>query len=456
MAIREELTLGLQGWKKGMDEARSDVRKLNRDIRQDMRAGGGGGIGGRIGGGIASMGTDALGALGLAGGATGLTLAIKGALSSADDLADLSLALNESAEGLQRVDFAAQQAAGVGIDQVSKSLLRLERSMGDVENAKATEALESLGLSAAKLAEMSIEEKILALSEAFQKARETGTGMADIQDLLGRTAADLVPLFEQGGDALRAMFEEAPVMAEETVQQMARVNDQIDAMVAKSKSWLANSVGGLVGLADIAKNTLGIDPDGGGIIDGIINDPLGELVDAVRGAVAFALDPAAAFDKAVQSTIETENADIQAAADRDDKRKKQADAMTKTAEDVAAAKKKEELAKQMEIFDKAEHESNRDFAKYREQEAKRKAKADDDRAKLAAEYEEVAGRMKGPAAEQGSFATLMDQIFGRGTPEQQLDEMKRANTLAADLKKELEEIRKKMDEEPPRDMWTGA
>jgi hypothetical protein len=70
-------------------------------------------------------------------------------------------------------------------------------------------------------------------------------------------------------------------------------------------------------------------------------------------------------------------------------------------------------------------------------------------------------RQQGPAATasgsaQGSFATLMDQIFGRGTPEQQLDEMKRANTLATETSRSLNEILKKMDEEPPRDMWTGA
>lgn len=426
MAIREELTLGLQGWKKGMDEARSDVRKLNRDIRQDMRAGGGGGIGGRIGGGIASMGQEALGIMGLAGGATGLTLAIKGALSSADDLADLSLALNESAEGLQRVDFAAQQAAGVGIDQVSKSLLRLERSMGDVESAKATEALESLGLSAAKLAEMSIEEKILALSEAFQKARETGTGMADIQDLLGRTAADLVPLFEQGGDALRAMFDDAPVMAEETVIMMAKVNDQIDAMVMKAKGLGANVIGkaftGWQMAGDIVKNLYSGKSLNQSVMDAGL--AVGE-----EGAKA--------------------RADMR---DREDARKKQGANLAKTAEDTAAAKREKEL---LDAEDKKEELIVKERKERADERAKAEAAREKEQAKLAAEYEEVAGRMKGPAAEQGSFATLMDQIFGRGTPEQQLDEMKRANEINAELRKELQEIKKKMDEPPPKDTWTS-
>ena len=73
----------------------------------------------------------------------------------------------------------------------------------------------------------------------------------------------------------------------------------------------------------------------------------------------------------------------------------------------------------------------------------------------------IAGRMQGPAASgagsaQGSFATLMDQIFGRGTAEVQLDEIKQMRTAAQDQKTTLNKILAKMDEEPPRDIWTDG
>jgi hypothetical protein len=42
----------------------------------------------------------------------------------------------------------------------------------------------------------------------------------------------------------------------------------------------------------------------------------------------------------------------------------------------------------------------------------------------------------------------MDQIFGRGTPEQQLDEMRKANTLAEDTSRTLDMILVKMDQTP--------
>jgi tape measure domain-containing protein len=67
------------------------------------------------------------------------------------------------------------------------------------------------------------------------------------------------------------------------------------------------------------------------------------------------------------------------------------------------------------------------------------------------ELEAIAGRV--PAGDMatgaaGSFAGLMDQIFGRGTPEQQLEEMRRANTLAEDTSRTLDMILVKMEEPP--------
>ena len=199
MAIREELTLGLSGWKTNLDKARDDVKRFHEEnkrvSRSNASAGGRGTGAGFMGSMAMGLGGQALGVLGIAGGITGVTTAIKESLSMADDLSDLALKLNDSAEALQRVDFAGKQAAGVGVSQIGDSMIRLERALGDVENAKAAEALERLGLSASDLVAMPLDEKILAFSDAFQQARETGTGVADIQALLGRSAGDLIPLF---------------------------------------------------------------------------------------------------------------------------------------------------------------------------------------------------------------------------------------------------------------------
>jgi hypothetical protein len=476
MAIREELTLGIRNFQANLDRARADVRRTTGEMSRDMRSVGGGPGGGMLGGmgsGIMGLGRGALGALGMTAGVAGLGVAIKGALTAADDLADLTLALNESAEGLQRVDFAAQQAASIGVDQVAKSMMRLERSLGDVENVKAAEALERLGLSASTLAGMSLEEKILALSAAFQKARVEGTGMADIQDLLGRSAADLVPLFAQSEDALRSLFERAPVMAEETVQEMARINDQIDEMIKKTKTFFASTVG-----------------------EAMIT--LGYVYDiATYGR-----------EEADKMWHERELADIGAAMDREEARKTQAENMKKAAEAAATAKKESD---EMAEADKAEEEILRD-RKRREAEVARAresyeaasfarldpeeqmktlrdriakslglenftsvAEAEARAAELAGQgryvsanaalsdleqLEAIAGRQGGPRAvtnaNQGSLATLMDEIFGRNPAAEQLEEARRAAAAGEKASVILDKILIKMDEPPPRDVFTDT
>jgi hypothetical protein len=481
MAIREELTLGIQNFQANLDRARSDVRKTAGEMSRDMRnvgggpGGAGGGMMGMLGGSLtAGIGT----VVASLGGTTGVLMALKESLSVADDLADLTLALNESAEGLQRVDFAAQQAASIGVDQVAKSMMRLERSLGDVENVKATEALERLGLTASQLAGMSLEEKILALSEAFEKARLEGTGMADIQDLLGRSAADLVPLFAQGKEGIEAMFERAPVLAEAAVQEMARMNDELAAMMTKFNAMKAQSAAGLISLGKLVKDTFT-----DGFDQAVIN----------RGAeiIGFQVD-----------------ANI-----RESARKTQAENMEKAANAAKERAVIEDQGKQMENFDKAEAEANKDAERRRLAAAQQRARDEEayeksafarldpeaqmetlrdrmakslgidalgstaeieagaaalaKRGKFAeatdvlsdlGSLEAIAGRQGGTraptSAGQGSLATLMDEIFGRTPGELQLEESRRAAEAGEKTVTTLDQILKKMDEPPPRDTFT--
>jgi hypothetical protein len=492
MAIREELTLGIQNFQANLDRARSDVRKTAGEMSRDMRnvgGGPGGGMLGGMGGGIASLGRGALGALGMTAGVAGLGAAVKGALTQMDDLADLSLKLNESAEGLQRVDFAAQQAASVGVDQVAKSMMRLERSLGDVENARASEALERLGLTGAKLTAMPLEEKILALSAAFQKARLEGTGMADIQDLLGRTAADLVPLFEQSGDALRDMFDRAPVVADAMVQEMARVNDEFDALILKAKTLFVDSVGTITLIPKVVENSDLGGMDWLGALTGVGLYDFVEKLEAGKEVTDAALGE------------ETENAEIA----REEARKTQAENMEKAANAAKEQAVIEDQGKQLENFEKAEAEANKDAERRRLAAAEQRAREAEayeksafsrldpeaqmetlrDRiaeslgvdtvgstaeieagaealaklGKFAAatsvlsdlgSLEAIAGRQGGTRAQtsagQGSLATLMDEIFGRTPAELQLEEARRAAEAGEKTAASLDQILKKMDE----------
>lgn len=482
MAIEAELNLGIQNFLSNLEKAEAAVRQSSS--RMKGRAGSDGGIFGKLGSGVAGVGGDLLGAAGLGGGAVGIGLAIKGTLDYADDIADLTLKLNESAEALQKVDYAAKLAGAGGVEQVGDSMIKLERALGDVENVKAAEALEHLGLTAEALASMSLDQKILALSDAFQKARATGTGVADIQALLGKSSAELIPMLEQGGDALRGMFEDAPVLAEQTVQEMAKVNDAIDGMVMNAKSGFASLVGAWVSANNFSADFIAGMMGGMGMGD--------------------------AWDYAGQQKDDRKTEAELDALDREKKRKASGaakGALVASAEEAAAAAAAEK--DKLSAADKAEEAIVRRRQQAQDENARLLARATEMRFNAMPDQEKLMGLQtrlantlgvgsvgsrdevlagidkllasgKGSAAVQaledfsaigqlaarekgarvggegqGSFATLMDQVFGRGTPEQQLDEMKAANTNARDQVKTLNEILRKMDVPPPTSTFTN-
>lgn len=238
MAIQAELRLGIRDFKANLDRATQEVRRSAGSMKRES-----GGVGEALAGGIKA----ALPALSFAAVGAG----IKSALQRADDLADLKIALGETAESLQRVDFAAKQTASVGVEELAKSVLKLEKNLADLDNKETAEALENLGLSAGKIAGLPLEEKLLAFSRAFQKAREEGTGVKDVMDLLGRSGASLIPMLGQSEEALRSLFESAPVVADELIDRMAVLNDQFDGLVDKAKSFGMEVVGGLVGWGEL-------------------------------------------------------------------------------------------------------------------------------------------------------------------------------------------------------------
>lgn len=488
--ISQELTLTTSRFDAALDRVTREVEAKSQRMRRSFQgagsgSGGMGGLLGGLGGGIAGAGTDLLGAIGLGGGLTGMAMLGKQALSHADNIADLTLALNDNAESLQRVDYAGQLAAGQGVQEIASAMLKLERALGQVENKKAAEALQNLGLNVEELQSMSLDEKILALSGAFQKARASGTGLADIQALLGRSASELIPLFEQGDAALRAMFEAAPVVADGTIQKMAEINDKFDAMILKAKSFTVEMVGSLAGL------NLFVGEFGAALLQG-------------RGIED-------AFNRALLNQASRDTAGLQDVAERERKReenaKAQEDARAAAAKEADRAEAMKEVEKNQKRFEanrkawmamaeKTRAEEQAKLEDYQQQKfeqltpkeqilalatrieknlgqsltdptkimagadalaamgdfaAAKQVRSDlSDMMKLS---ERVNGMARVGAAEQGSIATLMDQIFGRGVPEQQLVEQREIAMNARDSKRLLGEILVKMDN-PPTDRFS--
>lgn len=243
-----EFDVELAKWKAKTEQVKADMKRLQSDAR-----------GARIG---ESLFGGMKGALAAAG-VTVSVAAVKALFDQVDDLADMSAKLNEAPEVLQKVGMAAQ-ISGSSMEGLVNAMLKLERGLGDVENSKAREALDRYGFTAQQILNLPLDEKIIALAEAFQRARQDGSGLADMQAMLGRSSAELIPLMAAGGDELREIFGSAKVLGNEAVFEMARLNDEFDIFTANATTGLKQVTMDFVDFLKAAnagaKVALGIDP----------------------------------------------------------------------------------------------------------------------------------------------------------------------------------------------------
>lgn len=245
-AITAELQLEVSKFQQALRNAQTQLRSFKGAAEKEGK-GLGDGLFGELGGKIAGLAT--------LGGIASLAAGVKGILGQFDDLADTALRLNESTETLQRVGGAAE-LSGTSVEGLANAFLKLERNLGEIENARAREALEHYGLTAERLASLPLDQKILALAEAFQKARQEGTGLADLQALLGRGGAELIPLLSQSREQIEELFESVKVVADDTVQRLAQMNDRFDQLVMNAKAFAAEVIDANIGLATIAGRLL--------------------------------------------------------------------------------------------------------------------------------------------------------------------------------------------------------
>jgi hypothetical protein len=183
-------------------------------------------------------------------GLAGAVTAIKGTTSAYGDLMDAADKLGETPEVLQRVQFAAE-LSGNSLDGVASSMIRLEKALGDADNEAAAKAFENMGLSAQKLAAMPLDEKMIALAEAFQQSRASGTSFNDIMTLMGKSAADLIPMLSTNTQELRKLMDEASVLPASAVQSLATLDDAIDTSVTHVKTGFGSILAMGKGLVDM-------------------------------------------------------------------------------------------------------------------------------------------------------------------------------------------------------------
>jgi len=155
-------------------------------------------------------------AIGLAMTAAGGAILTAGALSiktyakMGDEVAKLARKTGFSTETLSELRHAAE-LSGTDLGGLEKATKRMSKSITDASEGMTTyqRAFDRIGLSVEDLIDLSPEEQFLAIGGAIARLENPTLRAATAQDIFGRAGMDLLPMFDQGIDALDEMRQEA-------------------------------------------------------------------------------------------------------------------------------------------------------------------------------------------------------------------------------------------------------
>jgi phage-related protein len=162
-------------------------------------------------GGLTRMGQAAkglggmLGALAPVGAIAGLAALGKRSIDTADNLNDMSQRTGVAVESLSRFGAAAEDS-GSSIEGVAKGMGQLAKRLGDTGSAgdKIRGTLQGMGISAtdAQGKIKPLDELMLQIADKFSKMEDPVKRAALAQQLFGKSGVELIPMLNQGREAL--------------------------------------------------------------------------------------------------------------------------------------------------------------------------------------------------------------------------------------------------------------
>lgn len=165
-----------------------------------------------------------LGALGAVLSVGGLMMFAKRTIDAADNLAKLSQKIGISVEDLSGLQHVAN-LSGVSLDDLAKGVKQMSRYMADYGDR----------LKAAGITSTDAKGALIQLADAFSRMKDGPVKTAIAMEVLGKAGADLIPLLNGGGAALRAMIEEGQrlnPMTTEMSKQAEVYNDTMTRLTA--------------------------------------------------------------------------------------------------------------------------------------------------------------------------------------------------------------------------------
>ncbi|HHL6953843.1 TPA: phage tail tape measure protein [Klebsiella pneumoniae] len=185
------------GFVQGMDKAERASQKWRDQVKKDAK---------EISTSIIAIGAAAAtAAVGI--GAAGLAI-VKNTAQQVTEADRWAKSLKMSTQDLLSWQYAAEQAGLTG-DNIADIFKDINDKVGDAvlnKSGEAAQALDTLGLSAQKLAQQSPDKQLMAISEALQKI-PTQAGKTNILESLGNDLSKMLPLFDNNNEKLKQFIQ---------------------------------------------------------------------------------------------------------------------------------------------------------------------------------------------------------------------------------------------------------
>lgn len=273
-----DLIAKVGGFVQGMDKAERASQKWRDQVKKDAK---------EIGTSIIAIGAAAAtAAVGI--GAAGLAI-VKNTAQQVTEADRWAKSLKMSTQDLLSWQYAAEQAGLTG-DNIADIFKDINDKVGDAvlnKSGEAAQALDTLGLSAQKLAQQSPDKQLLAISSALQKI-PTQAGKTNLLESLGNDLSKMLPLFDNNNEKLKQFlqlskdFGVAP--PQEDIDNLVKVNQFFQDIETSARSLKMEIAAGLAKV-DLSPLQEGLDS-----IHDVFTDPaiLQGLSDLVGEAISLA------------------------------------------------------------------------------------------------------------------------------------------------------------------------
>lgn len=192
-----DLIAKVGGFVQGMDKAERSSQKWRDKVKKDAA---------EVGSALAAIGTGAA-AVAIGIGTAGITL-VKNTSDHITATDRWAKSLKMSTQDLLSWQFAAEKAGLTG-DNIADIFKDINDKVGDAvlnKSGEAAQALDTLGLSAEKLAQQDPDKQLIAISEALQKI-PSQAGKTNILESLGNDLSKMLPLFDNNNEKLKQFIQ---------------------------------------------------------------------------------------------------------------------------------------------------------------------------------------------------------------------------------------------------------